>query len=864
MPPAAIEWMTGKVKSLLMMTVMSESRLITFVIASVMTASSPAHAVEQQRDGTSSPQNSITPSSDPNAAHRIGLRSGEETARHSGPGEAVDSQAAPVSSPDQQAAALNDTPDGLTPQVSEVDEIVVVAARPRGSVLGDIRPERAFSPLEVRAFGVTNIAELIEVLAPQVSSNRGREETGPITLLNGRRVSSFAEVSSIPAEAIERVEVFPEALALTYGYRADQKVVNVVTFERYSSRVGQAEYSAPTEGGRDDVNISANYFAIRDETRLNFNAAYSRTSAILESERGVRQPLDAAELGRFRSLLPETERLSINGVMSRELLEGVSSTFNSRFEVSEARSLLGLDDETPLRRDSETRIVQLGTTQGGWLDEWTWTLTGNYSRTRSETLSDAEGSAFRETARSDNGLANADLIFSGPIAQLPAGPVSASLRGGIAARELRSRSDRAGLTERTELSRDSGLIQGSISLPIIGGELTGRRGLGALSVNANFDMETLSDFGTLRSFGYGLGWSPIAAINLMASVAHEEGAPTLDQLGAPLSITPNARVFDFSRGEAVEVTRVSGGNAALQPDERQVVSLGVDAKPFASADFNVGVDFVISRIDNPIAQFPLATPEIETALPERFTRDRDGRLLAIDSRPVNFYRSDQHDLRWGFNYTRLLGSPPPLPPGTRSVGSRFYASEAEMRRKLPPGVQVVEVLPGSPAARRMETLSSRFFVSVYHSWRLKDELKLRDDGTVLDLLDGAGTDFRGGSRRHKLELQAGAFRRGMGARLSATWQSGTDLRGFNGSNEVLTFSDLTTININLFANLADQFGGNRAPQWLKGTRATLAVSNLLNSRLRVQDERGATPLNYQPAYLDPLGRSITFGIRKIF
>lgn len=187
-----------------------------------------------------------------------------------------------------------------------------------------------------------------------------------------------------------------------------------------------------------------------------------------------------------------------------------------------------------------------------------------------------------------------------------------------------------------------------------------------------------------------------------------------------------------------------------------------------------------------------------------------------------------------------------------------------MRRKLPPGVQVVEVLPGSPAARRMETLSSRFFVSVYHSWRLKDELKLRDDGTVLDLLDGAGTDFRGGSRRHKLELQAGAFRRGMGARLSATWQSGTDLRGFNGSNEVLTFSDLTTININLFANLADQFGGNRAPQWLKGTRATLAVSNLLNSRLRVQDERGATPLNYQPAYLDPLGRSITFGIRKIF
>ncbi|WP_292050805.1 MULTISPECIES: hypothetical protein [unclassified Brevundimonas] len=106
-------------------------------------------------------------------------------------------------------------------------------------------------------------------------------------------------------------------------------------------------------------------------------------------------------------------------------------------------------------------------------------------------------------------------------------------------------------------------------------------------------------------------------------------------------MTPNLRVFDFARGEVVDVTRLSGGNAALSPDNRRVFSLGLDAKPFARADFTASVDYVVTRIDNPIAPFPTATPEIEAAFPDRFTRDSDGRLLAIDSRPVNFSRSDQ-------------------------------------------------------------------------------------------------------------------------------------------------------------------------------------------------------------------------------
>ncbi|MEO7177696.1 MAG: TonB-dependent receptor, partial [Allosphingosinicella sp.] len=150
-------------------------------------------------------------------------------------------------------------------------DIVVTGQRPRGSVIGDIPPERTFNPLDIRAYGANDIGELIQNLGPQVSSNRGRGDGDPVVLLNGRRVSSFAEIAKFPTEAIERMEIFPEELSLKYGYRADQKVVNVVTVERFSSRVGQLTYAVPTEGGRDTARIDANYLVIRGDTRFNFD-----------------------------------------------------------------------------------------------------------------------------------------------------------------------------------------------------------------------------------------------------------------------------------------------------------------------------------------------------------------------------------------------------------------------------------------------------------------------------------------------------------------------------------------------------------------------------------------------------------------
>jgi outer membrane receptor protein involved in Fe transport len=80
----------------------------------------------------------------------------------------------------------------------------------------------------------------------------------------------------------------------------------------------------------------------------------------------------------------------------------------------------------------------------------------------------------------------------------------------------------------------------------------------------------------------------------------------------------------------------------------------------------------------------------------------------------------------------------------------------------------------------------------------------------------------------------------------------------------LFFSDAATVNLRLFANLGQQQKLVQEIPFLRGSRVTLAIDNLFDTRPEVRDATGATPLSYQPFYLDPLGRSVRLSFRKMF
>ena len=130
------------------------------------------------------------------------------------------------------------------------DEIVVIAERPRGAVVTEIPPVVELSEADIASYGASSVQDLIEGLSSQTGSGRGRGSGRPVVLINGQRTSGFREIRDLPPEAIRTVQVFPEELALQYGYRPDQRVINFILKDNYTGLSASAEYGMPTQGGQ--------------------------------------------------------------------------------------------------------------------------------------------------------------------------------------------------------------------------------------------------------------------------------------------------------------------------------------------------------------------------------------------------------------------------------------------------------------------------------------------------------------------------------------------------------------------------------------------------------------------------------------
>ena len=764
------------------------------------------------------------------------------------------------------------------------DEIVVTGQRPRGSVIGDIPPENTLDARDVRATGATDINELLEALGPQIGSARGRGGERPILLLNGLRISSFRELRDIPTEAIQRVEILPEEVALKYGYRADQRVVNIILRRRFRSTAVRAEARTATEGGYLGGLGDVTRLMIGRDSRTTLNLRAEGNGSLTEAGRDIAlQPdPDNPDLDpRDKRTLIGSRRLARGTVThNRQVLGDVSATVNGELEHSEGKSLLGfpsIGDLDPRVRDTAADSAHAGLALNWDVARWRMSVTGNADLTRNVTRSDPDDSAgSRDRTRSTRASGDLDATANGPLFKLPAGDASATFRVGASTLHQASSRRLDDVTSDNSPGRTRGNASLNLDLPV------SRRNrdfsaLGNLTINANVEVEQLSDFGTLTTLGAGLNWSPVERLNLIASWTREEGAPSVQQLGDPILVTSGTRIFDFTRGETVEADAITGGNPDLDSDRRNVVKLGGNWKPSAELDLRLRAEYVRSRLDRPVSSFPGPSAALEAAFPERFVRDSSGQLVSADLRPVNFDGARRDTLRWGFDFTRPLRSARP----PQALIDQFRARRAAAGG-APPGVPPPPDGPppeGPPGGGERGGFGGggrgfggggfgggrqggRLTFSLTHALNLVDEVTIRPGVPELDYLHGDAFGSSGGRPRHEVEAQAGWSNNGLGARLSADWRSGT--RVDSASAGSLRFSPLATFDLRLFANPGERFDLVARHPWLRGTQVRLEVRNVFDAKPRVRDSAGEVPFSYQPDLLDPLGRTVGISIRKLF
>ena len=125
---------------------------------------------------------------------------------------------------------------------------------------------------------------------------RPRRAARPVVLLNGQRIAGFGEIRELPPEAIERVDILPEETALNYGYRADQRVINIVLKENFRAVTVAGSLRLRDRGRADQLRGQRQHPAHQPRPRAGRSTCrYQRSGALLESERDIIQsaPVDA-------------------------------------------------------------------------------------------------------------------------------------------------------------------------------------------------------------------------------------------------------------------------------------------------------------------------------------------------------------------------------------------------------------------------------------------------------------------------------------------------------------------------------------------------------------------------------------------
>ena len=766
-----------------------------------------------------------------------------------------------VDQPAEPAPTVSD--DGDLYDNIDGEEIVVTAPRLAGQLETDIKAEAELDEAAIASYGVSNVAELLDALAPQTRSGRGRGGGRPIILVNGRRIGGFGEVRNLPPEAIAKVEVFPEEVALQYGYSADERVVNMVLKPNFRQVAVEAEGGIPTQGGRFQSEIQPSFLAIGENGRVNLNAGWDHKSMLLESERDVGSSA--------RSLLSASDEYSIDATIQRSLNKLTDASVNVRLDQTDSLSLLGpgvggVDD--PLERDSRSRNLTTTASVNGMLGDWRWSVSGNYADADQLTFTDRLSGTrdrFESSQQSFGGNAN----LSGTVTEGWAGPIRLSMTGSYSGLRFDSRSDNANGITNTDLARDLPGVFGSLTVPLLDPEYEVGN-IGRVSLTLSGQVQNPSDFAALKSWGANLNWGVTDNLSLIASFNQDEAAPGIQQLGAAPLITPAVTYYDFSTGQTVQITTTTGGNPFLLAEQRRDLKLGLNWSPPMLEGLNLSVNYNSNKSYDTTNSLPLLTPEIEAAFPDRVTRDANGVLLALDQRPVNFDRAENSQIRWGLNFGKSFGQQEQRGPGAgggrpEGAGAREGGGRGDgagRQRGGGGGPRMGGRGGGGPGGMFGGPQGGRWQVSLYHTIKLTDKVLIRPGVPELDLLNGSATGNGGGSNRHLFELDGGLFNKGMGVRLSAKYDSGSTVTG--GTAGDLKFGDLATFNLRFFVDLNQKAKLTEKLPFLKGSRLRLSVDNVFDAQRKITDGNGIVPLNYQPGYIDPLGRYIELEWRKTF
>lgn len=806
------------------------------------------------------------------------------------------------------------------PYKRDTNEIVV--SGDRASAETNVAPIATLDTATIAATGATTIPDLLRAIRGTVQSADGSD---PIMLLNAQRVSGYQEISSLPTEAIEKIEVFPEATAVKFGFPPTRRVLNFITKRHFRQVELRGSAGIATRGGGATEKANIGLTRLRGDARLTLTLEVRHTDPLFVSDRdiaadpdvpfdpignvlGTNGEIDLAlsaaaghvvriarvpgaapdrtslggyvagaddprlfNLGPFRSLAARNDAVKAEAVLANRIGKTLAGSVSLSAEKSRDRGFSGLSPATlivpasnpyspfgrtvlldrylieapALRQNQTTTSLHAGFMLRGAIAGWRWDLTGMFDQQVIEGVNEQSidvSAANAAIANGANPFAPLDATLltnrlvdqvrqrtrtTGAKSVITHSPVQ--LPGGKVTVTATAEADRATVQSSTrgpnpfQLNLGRTRVEGGLAVDV---PLTSRReralaALGDISVNASFRVREVERFGSLRDTTFGTAWSPIEGIQLLATVKRSAAAPDMAALATPAYQTPNATVFDYGSGHTELVTMLRGGNPDLAAEHRLVRSLALTIKPFAKREWRVSATYETTTIRDQTGTVYAITPQTEALLPDLLVRDSTGKLISVAYRPINFAVERQRALNLVVNANGTLGKPQPRPGGA------------------------VQPVPS-------------YYGGIGPSVKFSDRLQLRPGTPELDLL-GGDTVIGGGNPRVSGYFYGGINYLDLGATFDGWYGGANRVRSADPAGDV-RFSPILLLNVGAYFSAHRLVNQN----WARKLRLQIDVKNAFDAHPNAHNGYGKIPNRLQPDYLEPVGRTVTLTLRKLF
>ncbi len=770
-------------------------------------------------------------------------------------------------------------------------EIVVVGTNIRG-VYPSSSPVEIYSARDIERTGATTTEQFIRKLPQNLGSRtaiasgsvgtgafantegtsginlRGLGGGASLVLMNGRRLgrSDFgrtADISLIPASAIDRVEVLTDGASAIYGSDAVSGVVNFVLRDDFDGAETRLAFGGVTSGGLRQGEFTQTFGRswASGHALISYSAFFASALEVADrsfaaaADRGYLTPVEERHnvLAAFSQDL--SDRLTISGdlALARRNTERVSTFVNNpntanwvlsthRAETDQAFADLSIEYQiAEAQRASLTASYSVARVSEDDVSTF-------YRR-----IPPQDNASYQRTKR--NSIFDLTAMFDGRLFSVPGGEIRYSLGFGF------MQEDYSGATilivnptNGRTLGRTTTYAFGELFIPLIGVDqnvpLVNRLELNLAARYTRIDDDSSpalqQDFGDAVDPKIGLLWAPFDFLNLRATYGTSFRAPSLIELDTTnaQNILSGTRRIPFPNGP-LAATIVIDGIAApdLEPERAESFTIGFDFRPRSLGNLRIsGTYYNISYTDR-IGRPPTGgTAFVQT--PELFP------IVIYRPPSVEFIENILRTTRNVLNTTGVNLSDP------RAAAVALFNH---------PNAWIQDFRARNLAISEQDGFDFSFSNSHRTSWGqvryggsatliLSYRQQSSSDSAVVSMVDRLlqPVDLRG-------RAYVGLTRGGFEGTLSVNYVDdyANDLGVGGAEIESWTTADL---------NLSYDFGRTRGP--LRGVRLSLSVQNLFDSDPpRVSNnpanvEGLIDPIGFDPANADPLGRVIVFGLTK--